>query len=236
MARVAYANKVFRAGFPTRLSTFEYVPSDRVPSTAHHIFHIRRIHYPDCLSALDTTPGERCFWHEKVPTGLSVTFSDSDVRSLPYADLSYDLGLVDLPHLTDLGKNSILVKRYGTLKTKELEPLVRAGVAETWRVSARGLIVKVTDHVHGQRYQDESAWVQETLGRPYARVYAVHRPIGCRSEPQLSADSNGSVYLLYRRGSQLHSRRGWQLRRLADRWTDVQVFLRNGQRPTGGCV
>src|SRR5262249_37393170 len=156
--------------------------------TAHHIQLICRVHFPDCLTALDTTPGERKFWSAAVPTPLEVTFSDFDIRQLPYADAAYDLGLVDLPHLEDLGRSSILIPRYRTLRRGDLEPLVRAGVAETWRVSRVGLIAKVTDHTHCQRYQDESAWVQETLGRPYARVFAVHEPIGARREPQLSAD------------------------------------------------
>jgi hypothetical protein len=124
--------------------------------------------------------------------------------------MSFDLGLVDLPHLADLGASSILAGRYGTLKNSDLEPLVRTGVAETWRVCSIGALIKVTDHCHAQRYQDESAWVQETIGHPYARVYALHDPIGGRTEPQLSADSNGSTYLIFRRGSQLHTRRGWQ--------------------------
>jgi hypothetical protein len=194
----------------SRLRTFEIVPSERVPSTAHHIAMIGRVYFPDCLTALDTTPGARKFWSDAVMTGLSVTFSDADVRALPYEDATFDLGVVDLPHLADLGANSILVRRFGTLRNADLEPLVRAGVAETWRVSRVGLLVKVTDHCHAQRFQDESAWVQETIGRPYQRVYAVHEPIGRRTEPQLSADSNGSVYLIFRRGSQLHGRRGWQ--------------------------
>jgi hypothetical protein len=63
-----------------RLRTFELVPSARLPSTAHHVGAICRVHYPDCLTALDATPGRRCFWCETVPTGLAVTFSDADIR------------------------------------------------------------------------------------------------------------------------------------------------------------
>jgi hypothetical protein len=213
-----------------RLRTLEIVPSERVPSTAHHIARICHVHFPDCLTAQDTTPGVRRFWSETVATGLSVSFSESDIRDLPYADASFDLGIVDLPHLADLGANSILAACYGTLKNPELEPLVRAGVAETWRICRIGVLIKVTDHCHAQRYQDESAWVQETLGHPYTRVHAIHVPIGRRSWPQLSTDSNGSTYLIFRRGSQLHTRRGWQKRLM----TPLREEISHARQPTGG--
>ena len=52
--------------------------------------------------------------------------------------------------------------------------VVRDGVREAWRVARLGIIVKVTDHVHGQRYVLESDWVRETVGeQPFDEVYQV---------------------------------------------------------------
>ena len=73
---------------------------------------------------------------------------------------------------------------------------------------AAGVIVKVCDHVHELQFQDESGWVREAIGQPkYEQVHGLDTPMPIRrnGEP-LTADNNGSTYLVFRRGSQRHAR------------------------------
>jgi len=123
---------------------------------AHVVAKIKRDLLYDCLTALDTTPGRECFWSEREPTGLIVTFSTADFTKLPDADRSFDLGLYDPPHLAGLGKDSYFRDRYGSYSAKDQRRTITAGARETWRISAIGMIAKVTDHVNCARYKRQS--------------------------------------------------------------------------------
>lgn len=102
--------------------------------------------------------------------------------------------------------------RYGTVRNGELRPLIQAGVAEAWRITRVGLVVKVAEQVHDELFQAEASWVEAVLGEPYQRVHVVRKkPAGYHPPPQRSAYSNGAVWLIYRRGCQKHVSRGWQL-------------------------
>jgi hypothetical protein len=176
--------------------------------TAVTVAKILGVFFPDARGVLDLTPGHGCFWSEAVPIGVTVETSAYDFRCLPYADASIDVPIIDPPHNADSGARSIMGQRYGTYRQRDLEHAVRAGVREAWRVARLGVIVKVTDQVHAQRYQRMSGWVYEELGEPYDVVHQEHRPlIDPRwREPQLSARNNLSSYLIFRRDGPLHRR------------------------------
>jgi hypothetical protein len=101
-------------------------------------------------------------------------------------------------------------RRFGTYRSAELEPAVRAGCREAWRVACLGVVVKVCDQVHGQRFVRMSGWVIDELGEPYEVVHAV-RPRALEDPkwrmPQLSARNNGATYLVFRKDGSRHVRR-----------------------------
>jgi hypothetical protein len=177
-------------------------------SSAALVARLIRVVYPDVHSVLDLTPGQRTFWRDG--SSLCLEFSPHDFRSLPYADGSFDLAVFDPPHTED-SPRGIMGQRYGGMyKHHELEPAVRAGVREAWRVGRVGALIKVVDAVHGQQLVRMSGWVLDELGEPYELAYQVRKRalIDPKWGPrQLSARNNGAVYLAYRRGSQKHVRR-----------------------------
>jgi hypothetical protein len=184
-----------------------------VRDMAHLVAKIKRVCLYDCLTALDTTPGRGCFWSETEPTGLSVTFSTGDFANLTYPERSFDVGIIDPPHLAGLGANSYFRNRYGTYRAKDQRKIIVAGALETWRISAIGALIKVTDHVNSARYQRPTGWVIGAIGQePYATVVVVHGAVGSKrwsggdlDHEWQSARSVSSTLLIFRRGSQEHS-------------------------------
>jgi hypothetical protein len=191
-------------------------------SVAHIVAKIRRTLLYDAVTALDTTPGLGGFWSEPEPTGLVVTFSTADFTNLPYPDRSFDLGIHDPPHCAGLGKGSYFAGRYGTYSCKDQRRIITAGVRETWRCSAIGALIKVTDHVNSARYKRRSGWVIDAIGQePYAAVVVVRGEVGSNrwsggdwAHEWQSARSVSSTLLVFRRGSQEHSQSA-RVRRMA---------------------
>lgn len=179
-------------------------------SSAEVVAAILRDLFPDARTVLDLTPGRGRFWSESVPTHVSVRFSEYDFRCLPLEVNAVDVAVFDPPHIADAGQRSIMRQRFGTYPQRELAQVIRDGAREAFRVAALGCVVKVCDHVHEQRFQDMSGWVCGELGAPYEKVHQV-RARSIRDpkwrEPQLSAYSNGSSYLIFRKGEQRHLRR-----------------------------
>jgi hypothetical protein len=162
--------------------------------------------FPDASSAVDLTPGAGCFWSEAEPVDVQVENSPHDFRALPYADDSYDVVVFDPPHNADCGAASVMGLRYGSYSQAELEQVIRQGVAEAWRVARLGVIVKVTEQIHAQRFQAERDWVQRAIGQPpYDLAHGQHAPM--RQSAPLSVLNNGSTYLVFRKGDQRHVRR-----------------------------
>jgi hypothetical protein len=175
--------------------------------TADIVARILRTAFPDARNAIDLTPGRGNFWRDETP--LQVEFSLDDFTNLMLPDACTDVALLDPPHNADAGADSIMGRRYGTYTQHELEPTVRAGAREAMRIARLGCIVKVTDHVHGQKFVRMSGWVFSELGEPYEVVHQVRKRalVDPRWRAQLSARNNGSSYLIYRRGDQRHVRR-----------------------------
>jgi hypothetical protein len=197
---------------------------------AEVIAAILRTCFPDAASVYDATYGYGGFLNGNLLNHLEVTATDlnpereapngvADVRHLPFADGEFDVVLFDPPHNADAGKESIMGTRFGSYTEKELEQVVRQGTRECWRVARLGIVVKITDAVHGQRYVCMSDWVRESLGNspmvPYDRVDYVRRsniedPRWTQKGEPCSMRNNGSTFLVFRKNSQRHKRHGLQ--------------------------
>lgn len=183
------------------------------------IAQILRVYFPDAETALDATGGAGGFWDGSEPVQVTALYVDpgrkdgsaGDFRQLEYDADTFDVVLFDPPHLADSSSGAIMAERFGTVPDRELEAVICDGCREAWRVSRLGIIVKVTDHVHGQRYVLESDWVRSALEvAPYDEVYQVRSGamIDPKWEEQLSAYNNGSTYLIFRKDGPLHTKRG----------------------------
>jgi hypothetical protein len=172
--------------------------------TAVAVARMLNVWFLEARSIVDLTPGNLCFWGPTAP----VTLSEYDFRALPYANRSFDLAVFDPPHRADQAPSSVMFARYGTVREKELEPLVRAGCREAWRVARMGIVVKVTDGMHASRFVRMSGWVYDELGEPFDVVHVQHHPLLDRrwKEPQLSARNNGSTYIAFRKDGRVHKR------------------------------
>jgi len=178
--------------------------------TAELVAAITWVCFPEAATAVDLTPGHGNFWSERVPVRVSVEASRNDFTALPYADLSYDVVYFDPPHNADAGARSIMGQRFGTYPHGELEDVVRRGTREAWRVARLGVVVKVTDSIHAQKFIRMSGWIYEELGEPFDVVHQLRRRAMIDKRwklPQLSARNNGSSYLVFRRDGLAHVRR-----------------------------
>lgn len=183
------------------------------------VAQILRVYFPNASTALDLTGGDGGFWDGSElleVTRLIIDPSKSpngteDFRSLPHVpDDSYDVTLFDPPHVADAGDESIMGAKFGTFEDADIEQAIQDGCREAWRIGRLGTVVKVTDHVHGQRYVLESDWVREAIGQPpFDEVYQVraNAVIDPKWTEQLSAYNNGATYLIFRKDGPLHKRR-----------------------------
>jgi hypothetical protein len=206
-------------GEAPRKPLLRYCPPDM--SVAAVVEAILLTSFPDASTALDVTYGPGNFW--KVTTHVEVTAHDldpsrapdgpADFTDLEYDDATFDVVLFDPPHIADAGEDSIMGQRFGTVKGQDnLEELIMDGVRECWRVCDKGLVVKVTDHTHGGFFQAESDLVSEALGWKQPLYDVVHHVreralVDPRHTDQYSAYSNGSMYLILRKGDQQHRAR-----------------------------
>jgi hypothetical protein len=184
------------------------------------VSQILRVYFSDAETALDTTGGDGGFWDGSEPVSVTQLIRDplrddgADFRDLDWDDDSVDVVFLDPPHLADAGDDGIMGGRFGTYPDGHLEEVVRDGAREAWRVCRLGLVVKVTDHVHGQRYVLESDWVRNAIERePFDEVYQVRSGamIDPKWEQQLSAYNNGSTFLIFRKDGDRHVRRNGAL-------------------------
>jgi hypothetical protein len=134
------------------------------------------------------------------PASSAQLHLDFTATGLP--DDAYDLVVYDPPHLADLGADSIMGRRFGTVKgTTGLRLLVTAGVAEAWRIARIGVLVKLTDTSHGGEFLQLSRWALEHLDvEPYFVGHTTRPPVGDgRRKVQRVPWSNGAVYLTFRK-------------------------------------
>jgi len=171
------------------------------------------VSFPDARECLDPTYGSGKFWdgsaHVNV-TGHDILAERSaagpmDFRNLIYGDQSFDVVTFDPPHNEHPGQNSIMGQRFGTASRE----LTMAGARECWRVCSMGLIVKVTDQVHGAVWVSESDWVGEALDwhplyEVVTQVNTTPTPRGWNWGEQYSSYNNCSTYLVFKKGNQRH--------------------------------
>jgi hypothetical protein len=185
-------------------------------STAAIVADVLRVVFPDATDAVDMTYGLGRFWNgsahvevtrhdldpQRAPDGVM------DFRDMRYGDRSFDVALLDPPHMADAGAASIMGKRFGTARNGDLEQLIKVGAREAWRICELGVIIKIADHVHGQKLVLESDWVRSALdGRaPYEVVFQTRERSlrDPRWGKQLSAYNNGATFLAFRKGDQRH--------------------------------
>jgi hypothetical protein len=182
------------------------------------VAQILRVFFPSAETALDMTGGDGGFWDGSEVLDVTRLIVDpagapdgaEDFRSLPHIpDDTHDVTLFDPPHLADSSARGIMADRYGTIPDDQIEDVIRDGCREAWRIGRLGAVIKVTDHVHGQRYVLESDWVREAIGQPpFDEVYQVrgHGMIDPKWQEQLSAYNNGATYLIFRKDGPLHVR------------------------------
>jgi len=184
------------------------------------VAQILRVFFPAAETALDMTGGDGGFWDGSELLDVTRLIVDpagapdgtEDFRSLPHIpDDAHDVTLFDPPHLADSSAGSIMGDKFGTIPDDEMEDAIQAGCREAWRIGRLGTVIKVTDHVHGQRYVIESDWVRAAIGQPpFDEVYQVRTGavIDPKWQEQLSAYNNGSTYLIFRKDGPLHTRKG----------------------------
>lgn len=187
--------------------------------TADVVADILRVCFPQAETALDVTYGNGAFWNGERTVEVTAhdldparaLHGEMDFRDLKYGDQSFDVVLFDPPHMADTGEDSVLGQRFSSYANDDLRAVVDKGVQEAWRVSGQGIVVKVADTVHNQVFVRMSMWVEEVLipEEPYEVIHQVRtKPFVDPKwlKPQLSAINNGSIYMVYRRGSQKHAR------------------------------
>jgi hypothetical protein len=181
--------------------------------TATIVSIMLRIYFSSAQTGLDPTYGSGNFHdgsahvaftcHDKDPA--RAPHGPMDVTDLRYGDLSFDVVLFDGPHIANGGDESIMAAQFGTADEDEIKRIIMAGTRECWRVCGQGLIIKITDHVHGGRYVLESGWVSEAMdgAQPYDIVHQVRARalIDPRWGPQQHAYNNGSTYLIFKRSA-----------------------------------
>jgi hypothetical protein len=204
-----------RKALPTHTPLLRFCQDLETPVV---IAQILRVYFPDAETAFDSTGGDGGFWDGSEPVKVTALYVDpqrsnaapGDFRQLEYDADSFDVVLFDPPHLADSSAGAIMAEKFGTVPDDELQDVICDGCREAWRIARLGVIVKVTDHVHGQRYVIESDWVRAAIGQPpYDEVYQVRSGamIDPKWEEQLSAYNNGATYLIFRKGDQKHVRR-----------------------------
>lgn len=183
------------------------------------VAQILRVYFPSARTALDLTGGDNGFWDGSELLEVTRLIVDpskppdeqSDFRSLPHIpDDAYDVTFFDPPHVGDAGGESIMGAKFGSYAGDDLEHAIKDGCGESWRIGQQGTVIKVTDHVHGQRYVLESDWVRDAIGQPpFDEVYQVrgNAVIDPKWTEQLSAYNNGATYLIFRKDGPLHKRR-----------------------------
>jgi hypothetical protein len=174
--------------------------------------------FRDAHTVLDLTYAAGCFWRDPLPPGISVTSNNIDpaadttlhvdFRQTGLPAQSFDLAVIDPPHLADGGATSIMATRYGTARgTPALVDLVVAGVAEAWRIAEVGVLVKVTDAAHAGEVVGLSDAVKAALPVRPITVLHTYRASGLvdrKWRAVRTPRSNGAIWLAFRREGHRH--------------------------------
>lgn len=194
--------------------TMTYMPIGSADAT-RRLVHLA---FRDAHTVIDLTYAAGCFWRDPLPPGLTVATNNlnpesaatfhRDFRATGWPADSYDLAVYDPPHLADGGKDSIMARRFGTVKgTDGLRDLIVDGAREAWRISRVGILVKIADSSHGGEFNALSDWVKDALPvRPYI-VLHTFRPTYMRDGKHKTVRvprNNGATWLAFRRDGHRH--------------------------------
>jgi len=166
--------------------------------------------FRDAYDVLDLTYARGGFWRDPLPPGIVLTTNNVDpdaptdlhvdftATGLP--DASFDLVVLDPPHLASLGPRSLMRRRFGTVRgAGGLERLIRAGIREAWRLARIGVLVKLADHSQSYKFLMLTSWAEDELGvRLYWRAQTYRPPFG-GTRQSLAPRSNGADWLIWRR-------------------------------------
>lgn len=184
------------------LWTFETRPQRDV------LADLLRICFPGLGRVLDPTYGHGGFYGDD----SSVMGGDrdetrakdfvADFRHLPFMDRSVDVTVFDPPFQPQTVPGLI-----GARFTKSrpgvaaLRKLVVEGAHEAWRVSRRGIVVKVQDYIHDHKPVWMSLWLHEALGEPYEFTNVIRKGKLKASNwgRQMSAYRNHSTWWVWSR-------------------------------------
>jgi hypothetical protein len=181
-------------------------------SSAEATRRLLQLAFRDAATCIDLTHAHGGCWRRPYPPGLTVTTSDVDPTSradlhldftrtgLP--DRSFDVAILDPPHVADAGAASIMGSRFGSAKgTTGLKRLIEAGVTEGWRLARLGLILKLTDHSHGGVFLQLTRWASDVLGvEPYCVLHTYRRALtDGKWKAQRVPRSNGATWMAFRR-------------------------------------
>lgn len=189
-------------------------------SSAEMMRQIMEICFADTRTVLDLTFGAGLFWRPEWPRPYKVVGVDldparhpdlvGDFRHLDCPDARWDTVVFDPPYITNPGRDSVMAARFGGYATvEELEDAVFAGVQEAWRLCRLGIIVKVQNHIHGNRFVPMTSWVQDAVPVEMYDEAVSWSPkiVDPKWKNQISVWHNHASYLIFRKGDQTHRRR-----------------------------
>lgn len=155
---------------------------------------------------LDTTYGSGVFWKGSSRQVVGCDMNPSRAKDvccsfydLPFADDTFELVVFDPPFHPFVGSHE--EERFSGMgrNEKELRYFFEVGIAESWRVSSKYLLVKCQDYVHNHRPQWMPLWATGMLGEPYEWLIAT-RPSKLTSSLWKTVRSlrrNHADYLLF---------------------------------------
>lgn len=193
-------------------------------SSADCLKQIMETLLPDVADVIDMTYGNGKFWTPAMLDRWSVTGIDldperardqcADFRSLPYPDRKFGAAVFDPPYQTDAGEDAFIASRFGSYENvDEMKAAVLAGVAEAARVSSKGYVVKIMDHIHGNRLLEMSQWVR--MAAPHELYDFVLLESPAKSENKrwtknggpISVRSTATTWMVFRHDGPAHKRR-----------------------------
>jgi hypothetical protein len=196
------------------------------PDSSAAIAAILSLHFPEG-TILDVNYGLGVFYKQCGPravTGVDIRdasqilgfhpptagYTMTDNAALPFADDSFDIGVVDPPYKRGNG-NTRYTERYGAAPRTEQQctRLYLAALPELLRVCRRGLIIKCQDGTDGHgfypRHIQLAAWMQEKTGLAVHDIAAVVRSnvpdanVGeGKGRPRHFFQQSMSYFLIYR--------------------------------------
>ena len=155
---------------------------------------------------LDCTYGSGTFWKGSLRTVIGCDIdaarakdSVADFTALPFTDGQYPTVVYDPPFHPFV--NSAEQARYSGMGSndKQLKVYFQQGLAESWRVASRHLIVKCQGFVHNHTPQWMPLWAVEICGEPFEWLIVArdNKRVSGRWTSTLSLRRNHADYLLF---------------------------------------